>query len=125
MLCARVVRGMNFSFSGQSCGSTSRLIVHEDIHESFVGALAERIDGLRVRLAQCRRGHDLAVETPRECSREHVGRVVGAAVEVAELGLVIPILVGPTGKIQAAAVAASPAVKAASKAGRPQAAMPR
>ena len=41
-----VVRGMNFSFPGQSCGSTSRLIVHEDIHESFVGALAERIDGL-------------------------------------------------------------------------------
>jgi acyl-CoA reductase-like NAD-dependent aldehyde dehydrogenase len=45
-----VVRGMNFSFQGQSCGSTSRLIVHEDIHESFVGALAERIDGLRVGL---------------------------------------------------------------------------
>ena len=27
-----VVRGMNFSFQGQSCGSTSRLIVHSDIH---------------------------------------------------------------------------------------------
>ncbi|HET6174475.1 MAG TPA: aldehyde dehydrogenase family protein [Gaiellales bacterium] len=47
-----VVRGMNFSFSGQSCGSTSRLIVHSDIHESFVGALAERIDGLRVGLPE-------------------------------------------------------------------------
>jgi betaine-aldehyde dehydrogenase len=47
-----VVRGMNFSFSGQSCGSTSRLIVHEEIHESFVGALAERIDGLTVGLPE-------------------------------------------------------------------------
>ena len=47
-----VVRGMNFSFQGQSCGSTSRLIVHEDIHATFVEALAERIDGLRVGLPE-------------------------------------------------------------------------
>jgi acyl-CoA reductase-like NAD-dependent aldehyde dehydrogenase len=43
-----VVRGMNFSFQGQSCGSTSRLIVHEDIHAAFVEKLAERIADLRV-----------------------------------------------------------------------------
>jgi acyl-CoA reductase-like NAD-dependent aldehyde dehydrogenase len=47
-----VVRGMNFSFQGQSCGSTSRLIVHEDIHASFVEALAERLDALRVGLPE-------------------------------------------------------------------------
>jgi len=45
-----VVRGMNFSFQGQSCGSTSRLIVHQDIHASFVERLAERISDLRVGL---------------------------------------------------------------------------
>jgi len=47
-----VVRGMNFSFQGQSCGSTSRLIVHEDIHATFVEALTERIESLRVGLPE-------------------------------------------------------------------------
>ncbi|MDX6596337.1 MAG: betaine-aldehyde dehydrogenase [Gaiellales bacterium] len=47
-----VVRGMNFSFQGQSCGSTSRLIVHEAIHGTFVEALAERIGELRVGLPE-------------------------------------------------------------------------
>jgi betaine-aldehyde dehydrogenase len=41
------LRGMNFTWQGQSCGSTSRLIVHESIHTAFVEALAERIEGLR------------------------------------------------------------------------------
>jgi betaine-aldehyde dehydrogenase len=41
------LRGMNFTWQGQSCGSTSRLIVHESIHAAFVDALAERIEGLR------------------------------------------------------------------------------
>jgi betaine-aldehyde dehydrogenase len=40
-------RGMNFSWQGQSCGSTSRLLVHRDIHDEFVGRLAERIGSLR------------------------------------------------------------------------------
>jgi acyl-CoA reductase-like NAD-dependent aldehyde dehydrogenase len=43
-----VVRGMNFTWQGQSCGSTSRLIVHQDLHAEFVGKLAERIGNLRV-----------------------------------------------------------------------------
>ena len=45
-----VVRGMNFTFQGQSCGSTSRLIVHTDIHDRFVERVSERIAGLRVGL---------------------------------------------------------------------------
>jgi len=36
-------RGMNFTWCGQSCGSTSRLFVHESLHERFVAALVERI----------------------------------------------------------------------------------
>ena len=67
-----VVRGMNFSFSGQSCGSTSRLIVHEDIHESFVGALAERIDGLRVGLPE-----DDATQVGALVSRAQLDKVSG------------------------------------------------
>jgi acyl-CoA reductase-like NAD-dependent aldehyde dehydrogenase len=45
-----VVRGMNFTFQSQSCGSTSRLIVHSDIHDQFVERLVARISGLRVGL---------------------------------------------------------------------------
>ena len=30
------VRGMNFTFQGQSCGSTSRLMVHRDVRAEFV-----------------------------------------------------------------------------------------
>lgn len=36
------VRGMNFTWAGQSCGSTSRLFVHADIHD----AVAERVAAL-------------------------------------------------------------------------------
>jgi acyl-CoA reductase-like NAD-dependent aldehyde dehydrogenase len=41
------VRGMNFTWQGQSCGSTSRLLVHESLHDDFVTRLAARVDGLR------------------------------------------------------------------------------
>jgi betaine-aldehyde dehydrogenase len=37
------VRGMNFTWCGQSCGSTSRLFVHASIHDRFVQALVERL----------------------------------------------------------------------------------
>jgi betaine-aldehyde dehydrogenase len=41
------LRGMNFTWQGQSCGSTSRLLVHRSIHDHFVEQLAERIGGLQ------------------------------------------------------------------------------
>ncbi|MGH2889772.1 MAG: aldehyde dehydrogenase family protein [Solirubrobacteraceae bacterium] len=41
------LRGMAFTWQGQSCGSTSRLIVHESLHDEFVGRLAERMGALR------------------------------------------------------------------------------
>ena len=50
-----VVRGMNFSFQGQSCGSTSRLIVHHDIHDDFVERVGERLASLRVGFRRRRR----------------------------------------------------------------------
>jgi acyl-CoA reductase-like NAD-dependent aldehyde dehydrogenase len=41
------VRGMNFTWQGQSCGSTSRLLVHESIQDELVGRLAERLEAMR------------------------------------------------------------------------------
>jgi betaine-aldehyde dehydrogenase len=41
------LRGMNFTWQGQSCGSTSRLLVHRSIHDAFVQSLAARIAALR------------------------------------------------------------------------------
>jgi acyl-CoA reductase-like NAD-dependent aldehyde dehydrogenase len=41
------LRGMNFTWQGQSCGSTSRLIVQESLRGEFVERLAARMDSLR------------------------------------------------------------------------------
>ena len=41
------VRGMNFTWQGQSCGSLSRVLVHHDIHEEFADRLTARVAGLQ------------------------------------------------------------------------------
>ncbi|MFZ0041999.1 MAG: aldehyde dehydrogenase family protein [Solirubrobacteraceae bacterium] len=43
---AGAVRGMNFTWQGQSCGSTSRLIVQESRRDEFVERLAARMESL-------------------------------------------------------------------------------
>lgn len=40
------VKGMNFTWCGQSCGSTSRLFIHTDLHDRFVAELVQRIHAL-------------------------------------------------------------------------------
>ena len=40
-LAQGIVSGMNFTWSGQSCGSTSRIFLHESIHDEVVAAVAE------------------------------------------------------------------------------------
>ncbi|TQI65342.1 aldehyde dehydrogenase (NAD+)/betaine-aldehyde dehydrogenase [Bosea sp. AK1] len=42
------VGGMNFSWSGQSCGSTSRLLLHEDIYDAVLEKVAERVAAIRL-----------------------------------------------------------------------------
>ncbi|GAB7545932.1 aldehyde dehydrogenase family protein [Cupriavidus sp. CuC1] len=42
------VRGMNFLWQGQSCGSTSRLLVHDSIYDEFVEGVAERVARIRL-----------------------------------------------------------------------------
>src|SRR5581483_7650922 len=46
-----VVRGMNFRYvTGQSCNSTSRVYLHEDIHDRTVTEIVKRVAGLKIGL---------------------------------------------------------------------------
>ena len=42
------VFGMNFSWQGQSCGSLSRLLLHEDIHDAVVEKVVEKVADMRM-----------------------------------------------------------------------------
>ena len=42
------VNGMNFSWAGQSCGSTSRLLLHESVHDEIVERVARQMQALRL-----------------------------------------------------------------------------
>jgi betaine-aldehyde dehydrogenase len=67
------VAGMSFAVSaGQSCQSTSRLLLHADIYESFVDRLSERMRALRVGVA-----YDPANQMGPLVSAEHLARVRG------------------------------------------------
>lgn len=49
MVAAGAVKGMNFRMSqGQSCGSTSRLLVHETLHDEVVKQVAELVDEIKI-----------------------------------------------------------------------------
>lgn len=42
------IGGMNFAWQGQSCGSTSRLFLHADIHDEFLEDLAGRVAAIKI-----------------------------------------------------------------------------
>jgi betaine-aldehyde dehydrogenase len=42
------IAGMNFAWAGQSCGSTSRVLVHDSLAERVTTRLAERLASIRV-----------------------------------------------------------------------------
>ena len=46
-IAAGVIAGMNFTWCGQSCGSTSRAFVHEKIHDAVVARVKARIAHFR------------------------------------------------------------------------------
>jgi len=48
VIAAAAMRGMNFTWQGQSCGSTSRLLLHEDIHDAVLDRVVERVSKLRL-----------------------------------------------------------------------------
>lgn len=45
---AAAFSGMNFAWQGQSCGSTSRLMVHESIYDDFVEDVVSRAQAIRI-----------------------------------------------------------------------------
>ena len=42
------VAGMNFAWAGQSCGSTSRLMLHEDLYEKVLDRVTERVAEIKL-----------------------------------------------------------------------------
>jgi betaine-aldehyde dehydrogenase len=46
-VAAGIVSGMNFTWCGQSCGSTSRAFLHEAIHDAVLDRLSVRLKDLR------------------------------------------------------------------------------
>ena len=66
------VAGMNFSWAGQSCGSTSRLLLHESVHDEVVERVAAKLSALRI-------GNPLSLDSemgPVNSARQHE-RVLG------------------------------------------------
>jgi aldehyde dehydrogenase (NAD+)/betaine-aldehyde dehydrogenase len=47
-IAAAAMAGMNFSWQGQSCGSTSRLLVHDDLYDAVVVRVAALVEALRL-----------------------------------------------------------------------------
>lgn len=47
---AAAVKGMNFAFAGQSCGSTSRVLVHDSLREAFTSRYVEAVRAVAVGL---------------------------------------------------------------------------
>ena len=47
-VAAAAVAGMNFSWQGQSCGSLSRLMLHDDIHDRVLEAVVEKVRALKI-----------------------------------------------------------------------------
>ena len=45
---AGAVFGMNFTWSGQSCGSNSRLLVHRSIHDALVERIVKLVEARRI-----------------------------------------------------------------------------
>jgi acyl-CoA reductase-like NAD-dependent aldehyde dehydrogenase len=73
------VNGMNFGHQGQSCGSTSRLLLHADLYDDVVARVVDQVAALRV-------GDPTSDDTDMGPlnNRRHLERVVGhvnAAVE--------------------------------------------
>jgi len=47
-VASAAVAGMNFAWSGQSCGSTSRLMLHESLHDEVVERVVEQVRNIRL-----------------------------------------------------------------------------
>lgn len=68
---AAAVQGMSFGWCGQSCGSTSRLFLHRDIHDAVVDRVVELARGFKPGLPT-----DPNTTMGALISREHLDRVL-------------------------------------------------
>jgi aldehyde dehydrogenase (NAD+)/betaine-aldehyde dehydrogenase len=75
-IAAAAVGGMNFSWQGQSCGSTSRLLVHADLYDAVV----ERVANLARRI-QVGNPLDPAIDMGPLNSKAHYERVSSCIAE--------------------------------------------
>jgi aldehyde dehydrogenase (NAD+)/betaine-aldehyde dehydrogenase len=75
-IAAAAVAGMNFSWQGQSCGSTSRLLVHADLYDAVV----ERVANLARRI-QVGNPLDPAIDMGPLNSKAHYERVSSCIAE--------------------------------------------
>lgn len=66
------VRGMNFTWQGQSCGSTSRLLVHDSIYDEFVAEIVRQVEALHQGLPS-----DEATQTGAIVNRQQYDKVLG------------------------------------------------
>jgi len=79
---AAAVQGMNITASsGQSCGSTSRLLVHEDVADAMAERVAERMSALRMGDPL-----DAATEVGPLVTAEHAASVLAAIRQAAHSG---------------------------------------
>ena len=69
---AAVVAGMNFTWCGQSCGSTSRAFLHESIHDAVLDQVKTLAEALKPGLPT-----DMATNMGALVSKEHCERVLG------------------------------------------------
>lgn len=67
-----IVAGMNFGWCGQSCGSTSRAFLHEDLHDAVVAKLEKAVERFKPGLPT-----DPATTMGALVSKEHFERVMG------------------------------------------------
>ncbi len=47
-VAAAAIAGMNFAWSGQSCGSTSRIVIHDALYDAVAGDICARMEALKV-----------------------------------------------------------------------------
>jgi acyl-CoA reductase-like NAD-dependent aldehyde dehydrogenase len=67
-----IVKGMNFTrVQGQSCGSTSRALIHETVHDAVVAELVERVEALHMGLPE-----DDATDVGALISHAHRDRIL-------------------------------------------------
>ena len=66
-----IVAGMNFGWCGQSCGSTSRAFLHDELHDAVISKLSEKIERYKPGIPT-----DPSTTMGALVSREHFDRVM-------------------------------------------------